>query len=232
MELREYGRILRRYAWLIVALPVIVGIGSFLLRPQPAAIYQASVRFTIGVDAPAAKDVTGYDPVLTAYQASEYIRDDFVEIVQSDSFAEGVNAQLAKMGVRGIEVSKGNLSGAIEKQRRLMSLSVTWNNPEQAQQIADAAVKNLAENNQTYFAQLGSNPASVAVIDRPVVSRVGASLRQQMDIPIRVGIALLAAIAVAFIADYLDTSVRDRRDAEALGLEVMGEIPRGRRARG
>jgi len=40
-------------------------------------------------------------------------------------------------------------------------------------------------------------------------------------------LALLAGIALAFIGDYLDTSVRDARDAEALGLRVVGEIPRG-----
>lgn len=231
MELREYARILWRYAWLMVALPVLVGVGSLILRPQPAPVYQASVRFTIGVNAPPAKDVTGYDPILTSYQASEYIRDDFVEILQSDSFADDVNAQLARQGVRGVTIHKGNLSGAIEKQRRLMSLTVTWGNPEQAQQIADAALANLADNNSKYFAQLGSTAATLTVVDHPVVSRVGASLRDQLDIPIRMAIALLAAIAVAFIAEYLDTSVRDARDAETLGLTVMGEIPAAVRRR-
>lgn len=225
MELREYARIVWRYLWLIIALPLVVGAASYIFRPQPAPVYQASVRLTIGVDAPPARDVTGYDPILTAYQASEYIRDDFVEIIQSDSFADDVNAQLVKMGVNGIKVGRGNLSGAIEKQRRIISVSVTWNNPQQAQQIAEAAVRNLTENNKKYFGQLGSTAASVAIIDRPVVARIGASLRDQLDIPIRIAIALLAAIALAFIADYLDTSVRDARDVEALGLNVVAEIP-------
>ena len=226
MELKDYARVIWRYLWLVIALPVVVGIGSWVFRAQPAPVYQASVRFTIGVDAPPATQVTGYDPILTAYQASEYIRDDFVEIVQSDVFADDVNAQLAKMGATGLKVSKGNLSAAVEKQRRLMSMTITWGNPDQAQQIADAAVKNLSDNNAKYFAQLGSTGAQVAVIDKPVVSRVGASLRQQLDIPIRVLIALLAGIALAFILDYLDTSVRDARDAESLGLSVIGEIPK------
>ncbi len=226
MELRDYGRVIGRYLWIVLLLPIVVGIGSWFVRPQPAPVYQASVRFTIGVDAPDAKDVTGYDPILTSYQASEYIRDDFVEIMQSDSFADDVNAELSKMGVSGITVHKGNISGAIEKQRRLMSMSITWNNPEQAQQIAEAAVKSLEANNKKYFAQLGSKAASLTVIDRPVVGRIGASLREQLDIPIRVAIALLAAVALAFILDYLDGSIRDVRDVEALGLDVVGEIPR------
>jgi hypothetical protein len=31
---------------------------------------------------------------------------------------------------------------------------------------------------------------------------------------------------LAFLADYLDTSVRDRADLDRLGLEVLGEVPR------
>ena len=229
MELREYTRVVWRYVWLIAALVLVVGVGSWLFRSQPAPQYTASVRFTIGVNAPPATSVQGYDPILTSYQASEYIRDDFVEIVQSDVFADDVNAQLKQAGVNGVTITKGNISAAVEKQRRLMSMTVSWNNPEQAQKIADAAVANLSQNNNKYFAQLGATGAMIAVIDKPAVSRVGASLREQVDIPIRVLIALLAGIALAFVLDYLDSSVRDAREAEALGLHVIGEIPRPRR---
>jgi len=228
MELGDYTRVVFRYWWIILALPIIVGIGSWIFRPTPSPRYSASVRLTIGVNALAPDKAIGYDPILTAYQASEYIRDDFVEIIQSDVFADDVNAVLATMGAGEVKVRKGNITAAIEKQRRLMSMTITWHNAEQAQKIADAAVKNLSENNAKYFAQLGSSGAMLTVIDRPVVAPVGQSLREQMDIPIRVIIALLAGIALAFILDYLDTSVRDARDVEALGLRVLGEIPRAK----
>jgi len=228
MELKDYARVVWRYLWLIGVLVIVVGAGSWLVRAQPAPQYQASVRFTIGVNAPSATQVTGYDPILTAYQASEYIRDDFVEIIQSDSFADDLNATLVKMGAAGIVVRKGNLGAAIEKQRRLMSMSVTWNDAAQAHAIAEAAVKNLSENNSKYFAQLGSTGASVTIVDKPVAYRVGASLLEQWDMPIRVLLALLAGIGLAFVLDYLDISIRDARDVEALGLNVIGEIPNAR----
>ncbi|MBI5649509.1 MAG: hypothetical protein HZC40_03545 [Chloroflexi bacterium] len=228
MELCDYARIILRYWWVVLALPIVVGVGSFVFRSQPAPVYTASVRFTIGVNSPAPSQVTGFDPILSSFQASEYIRDDFVEIIRSDVFADDVNAALAKMGARDIAISKANISATIEKQRRLMSMTIAWGNAEQAQQIADAAVKNLSENNAKYFAQLGATGAMIAVIDKPAVSRVGISLREQLDIPIRVALALLAGIALAFILDYLDTSIRDARDAEALGLRVVGEIPKPR----
>lgn len=228
MELQEYWRVVVRYWWLTAALVLIVGAGSWLFRGQPAPQFSASVRFTIGVNAPPANAVQGYDPILTSFQASEYIRDDFVQVIQSDLFADDVNAQLSKMGESGIKVTKGNISGAVEKQRRLMSLTVVWNKADEAQKIADAAVKNLSENNAKYFAQLGAAGASVTVIDKPVASPVLPSLRERLDIPIRVAIAFFAGIALAFLLDYLDNSIRDARDAEGLGLRVVGEIPKTR----
>lgn len=229
MELREYARVIVRYWWLIAALVIVVAVGSWVFRGNPAPQYSAGVRFTIGVNAPPASAVQGYDPILTSFQASEYIRDDFVEVIQSDLFADDVNTQLVKMGVTDAKISKGNISGAVEKQRRLMSLTITWNNAEQTQKIADAAVKNLSENNAKYFAQLGAVGASVTVIDRPVVSPVQPSLRERLDIPIRIALALFAGIALAFLLDYLDNSVRDTRDLDAIGLRVIGEIPQATR---
>jgi len=135
---------------------------------------------------------------------------------------------LAKAGASDLKIGKGNISASIEKQRRLMSLTIAWSEPAQAQKIADAAVKNLSENNAKYFAQLGAVGATVAVIDKPAVARVGASLREQLDIPLRAALALFAALALAFILDYLDTSLRDARDVESLGIHVLGEIPRER----
>ena len=228
MELGNYLRVLIRFWWLIVALVAVVAVGSVVLRPQPAPVFQAGVRFTIGVNAPTYAQANGYDPILTSYQASEYIRDDFVEVVQSDLFAEDVTAQLRKASVTDITVKRGAISAAIEKQRRIMSLTVTWNNTDQATKIINAAVKNLNDNNPKYFAQLGSSPAVIAIIDNPSVVQVGASLREQMDIPIRIALALLAGIALAFILDYLDQSIRDTRDVESLGFKVIGEIPKNK----
>lgn len=226
MELREYWRIIIRYGWLTAALVIAVGLGSWILRPQAAPQYTATVRFTIGVNAPPASEVTGYDPILTSFQASEYIRDDFVQVIQSDLFVDDVKAQLAKTGATGLAVNKGNLSAAVEKQRRLMSMTVVWNNPDETQKIAEAAVKNLSDNNAKYFAQLGAAGASVTVIDKPVVSAVQPGLRERLDIPIRMVIAFFAGIALAFLLDYLDNSVRESRDLEAIGLRVVGEIPK------
>jgi capsular polysaccharide biosynthesis protein len=224
-DIREYWRILRARWYIPVILTVLTVIFSVLTYQAPPPAYVATIRFTIGVKAD--PNVTGTDPILAAYQASEYIRDDFVEILRSQLFANDVNARLDDPALR---ISKNNISGAVEKQHRIMSMTITWNNPEQAKRIADAAAKTLETQNAKYFAQLGSLGATVTIIDGPDVSVVTQGLRERLDLPIRALIAFLAGIVLLFILDYADDSVRGARDLEKMGLNILGEIPD--RARG
>ena len=48
------------------------------------------------------------------------------------------------------------------------------------------------------------------------------------DIGLRTLLGLMAGLFLAFVVDYLDSTLRTRHDAErALGLPVLGEIPSG-----
>ena len=62
-----------------------------------------------------------------------------------------------------------------------------------------------------------------------MVSPVGRPARDQLDLPLRVLLALAAGVGLAFLLDYLDRSVRERSDVEALGLPVLSEIPESNR---
>lgn len=219
-DIREYWRIFRARWYIPVILTVLTVLFSILTYQAPPPTYLATLRFTIGVNAD--PNVTGQDPILGAYQASEYIRDDFVEILKSQMFANDVNAALADPALK---ISKNNISGAVEKQRRIMSMTIAWSDPAQAKQIADAAAKTLETQNAKYFAQLGSQGATVTIIDGPDVSAVTPGLRERLDLPLRALIAFLIGVVLIFILDYLDDSVRGARDIEKMGVQVLGEIP-------
>lgn len=219
-DIREYWRILRSRWYIPVILVVLTVIVSVLTYREPPPTYIASLRFTIGV--PANPNVTGTDPVLGAYQASEYIRDDFVEVLKSEAFAADVNAVLDDPNLK---ITKGNIGGAVEKQRRILSLTVSWGDAAQAQRIAQAAATALATQNAKYFTQLGATGAQVAVIDGPNVSAVTPGLRERLDLPIRALLALLAGIVLIFVLDYLDDSIRTGNELEKMGVPVMGVIP-------
>ena len=48
----------------------------------------------------------------------------------------------------------------------------------------------------------------------------------QLDLPLRIMLALLAGVGLALLVEYLDPTIRDRHEAELLGLQILGEIPR------
>jgi len=226
MELRQYWHIVWKRVWIIIALLVVVLAVSLALRAKPAPLYQATLRFTVGL-APESK--TGnyytYDRYYT-WLTSEYIADDFSEVVKSQAFAEDVSAILAEKQ-EDLTVSAGAIQGSTvaEKQHRILTVRVTWGDPGQLQAIADAVEEALREKSSKYFAQLGSAGATVYVIDKSPPMAVGRSLRERLDLLIRLFLALLAGVALAFLLDYLDDTVRDQDELEEMGITVLGEIP-------
>jgi len=235
MELREYWLILRRRWWIPVVLSLLVGVFSLIqLQPwQPKApAYAASLRMLVGVMPATAGDAaTYYDPRYYAWLTSEYLVDDFTEVVRSQLFAENVSQRLAG---QNLQVPAGVIQGsaATGKQHRIITLNFTWGDKPQVQQIAGAAAAELSEKAPEYFQQLGTNGAGVTLIDGPTVSVVGPSVRDRVELPLRVLLGFLVGVGIVFLLHYLDNSIRRADELEAIGLTVLGQIPgaKGRRS--
>ncbi|HAJ38550.1 MAG TPA: hypothetical protein DCL15_23020 [Chloroflexi bacterium] len=230
MELREHWAILRRRWWLPIALTVLVALLSLLqLRPWQSAApnYSATMRLLVGVLPAAEQDGTAYDPRYYAWLTSEYLVDDFTEVVRSQLFAANVSARLQ---AQNIVVPPGVIqaSAATGKLHRIITLSFTWSDATQLEAIAQAAAAELAENTPFYFQQLGTNHAGVTLIDGPSISAVGGGVRAQIELPLRVLLAFLVGIGLVYLLHYLDDTVRSAKDMEEMGLSVIGEIPRVR----
>jgi len=232
MELRVYWRIVLRRWWIVVLLPLLVGMGSLALRKPPEPVYQASMRLTVGIaPEPRTGDYYTYDQLYT-WQTAEYLADDFSEIVKSQTFADDVNALLAE---DDIAVEAGAMQGftpssaATRKQHRILTVTVTGSSQESALAIAGAAARVLEEQQQKYFAQLQTDRAQVHLIDPPALVPSPVSLRDRLDIPLRVLLALAAGVGLAFLLDHLDGSIRSASELEAMGISVLAELPPKRR---
>ena len=230
MELYEYWQIFRRRWWLPVVLTVVVALISLLqLRPwqTPPPSYSGSLRLLVGVLPAAAADSTSYDPYYYAWQTSEYLVDDFTEVLRSDLFARQVSNRLA---AQGLTIPAGLIQGnsATGKLHRVLSLNLTWPNQAELEAITAAAVAELQENTPFYFRQLGTDTAIVTILDEPHINIIGPSLRQRLELPLRIMLAFLAGILLVFLLAYFDTAIHHRHELEALGLPVLGEIPRYR----
>jgi capsular polysaccharide biosynthesis protein len=169
----------------------------------------------------------GFDPRLTAPQATEYLVDDFSVFVTGDVVSNAVSQRLS---AQGIQVPAGIIHSSTASQQihRVVVVQLTWHNPEEALAILNATIEVLQQEAPAFFGRLGAMQPQVTLFDGPGVVPVPPSLRQRLDIPIRLGLALIAGLALCFIVDYLDDSVRNKQELEGMGIEVLAEVPRRR----
>jgi capsular polysaccharide biosynthesis protein len=228
MELRQYWDIVSKRFWIPALLLGVVLVVSLALRRPPPPQYQASGRVLVDVPPLETVEGMGFDPRLTAPQATEYLVDDFTQFVSSQTVAEAVSRRLAE---QGIQVPPGVIqsSTASEQIHRVVTLRVTWADPNQAVAILSAAIEVLKQETPLYFGRLGLEQPQVTLFDGPSVSPVPPSLTQRLDVPVRLLLALLAGIALCFLLHYLDDSVGGREELEGLGIRVLAEVPGGRR---
>ncbi len=220
MELRQYGQILKRRWGLILALPVIVLVISVVTYQPPAPVYQATMRFAIGIEGAEPVGAVAGEGRSDAWLASEYLADDLSEVLKGGDFASRISQQV------GFPIPVGSI--AASREHRIMTVTITWPDRDQIQTIAEAVGAAIQDGGARYFPQLSGVQAQAVLIDGPAIGQVGRSLKDKLDLPIRLFIALVAGVALAFLWEVLDDTIRDRTEAESLGLTVLGEIPRPR----
>lgn len=202
----------------------------FAAFPQPAPPgYSTSLRYAVGQPPEDSGNTFFDDPRYKAWLTSEYIANGLADWVRTGSFAMAVSEELR---AEGMSLDAGQLQGrfAADNQRSIMVLYIqNWPDAEQLEAIARAATRILQTRNQEIFPQLESG-AQVTPLDPVVVGSAPPSLSSQLTLPLRLGLALAAGLALAFLVDYLDPTVRSRAEVEAIGLAVLGEIPKSRRA--
>lgn len=229
MELSKYWKILRR-RWLIAVIPAIIVLfaGVMTYRPAPT-VYNAGVRFIVGQPpGPAATDSD--EQRYYNWLTSEYIVNGLTDWVRGGKFAEVVSKYL---GTQGYDIPAGAIQGglAADNTRSMMTISLTAGDPEQLARMLDGVIIVLTEDNAEALPQLGGETAILTQLDQPVINPIATGIRNQLDLPLRVILALLVGLGLALLAHYLDPAIRDRAELEEIGLSIIGEIPREGRER-
>lgn len=223
MELREYWRIVRRRLWLVVGLTFVVVVASLIARSPKPELFQVTSRFTVGLQPqPPTGEFYTYDHYYT-WLASEYLVDDLAEVVGGAAFAEEVGAVLGAQGVFPSHPLAGAFSASTK--HRTLTLRIVWQDVEELSRIAGAAQQVLAQRSSTFFGQLGEREVDIRAIDALPVAPVGPGLGEQLDLPLRLLLALAAGVALTFVLHYLDDAVYDRTEVEDLGIVVLAELP-------
>ena len=220
MELRTLLKILKRYWYLILIPPVLVGGLTLVTYHSPAPSYTTTLRFSVGY-APEQQTMSLYDRKYPAWLTSEYIAGGLSDWAKTGDFAQAVATEA------GNNLSAGEVAGSIvsDHLRSIVVLYLNGGDADQLTAIGTAATKVLQQRNSVVFPQNGEG-AIVTALDGVVVAPAPPSLRARLDIPVRLALGLALGVALAFVAWYFDPRVRDRSDVEALGLNILGEIPK------
>jgi capsular polysaccharide biosynthesis protein len=225
MELRRYWKLLTR-RWLLVLVPaaivLVMGIATY---DSPPPVYNVGVRFIVG-QRPSTQAATTEEERYYNWLTSEYIVNGLTDWVKGGQFAAAVSQELVQQ--QGLELPPGAIQGGLvaDNERSMLTLSLTYGDAETLAAMMDAAITVLREKNAAALPQLGDNSAVLVQLDQPVVNQIPGGIRRQLDLPLRVLLALATGVGLALLVEYLDPTIRDRAELDTLGLPVMGEIPK------
>lgn len=210
----------------MAAIPtLIVLVVGLVTYNSPGSFYSVGVRFIVGqepTDAAATEDEERYYNWLT----SEYIVNGLTDWIRGERFAAAVSAQLVR---EGLDIPAGEIRGSLAADNTRSMMTVILNSGrDQAtvEQMINAVITVLTTQNAEALPQLGDEPATLVQLDTPIVNQIAPGIRSQLDLPLRVALALGAGIGLAFLVEYLDPTIRGRDELERSGWVVLGEIPK------
>jgi capsular polysaccharide biosynthesis protein len=223
MEIRLYVKVLLRRWWLVIAPVLVVAIYVLATYVSPPPTYQVVMRFAAGTrPAGLSADYDRYYPWLT----SEYVANGLADIARTGAFAQAVAARLA---ASGLDVSPGDIQAHIasDNAQSIFVIYFTWSDPAQIVPIAQAIAAELTTNGVAYFPQLEGIEPAARLMDAPTPVALAPGLRTQLMGPaVKLALAFVAGAALAFLWHYLDPTVREAAEVEAMGVQVLAEIPK------
>jgi capsular polysaccharide biosynthesis protein len=183
-----------------------------------------TMRFTAS-QIPGSSATNFQDQSYIPWLASEYVVNNLASWMKTESFAREITDNLkAQSKLFDVNALRGSI--AADSARSIMMLAISWPNADDLKLIAQAAIDVLQHRSQAYFPQFGTTGVVVTPMDAIDIAPQPAALSSRLAPLVRLLIGLVAGLALAFLAEYLDPTIRSRDDASALELPVIAEIPR------
>lgn len=222
MELTILARVLLRRWWLIaapVAISAVLVIAGLIAEPAASpGGFSAQIRYSAAQELILPQRDGDYQDV---WLASELTVNALTDWVRSGSFREEIVAWLADPAT-----DMAPLGIAADNARSIGVIYLGHSSAESLQSIAEAAMAVLGGRNQTYFPQLGGQPAQVTILDQPIITPAPPPLTNRVAPILRLGLGLFIGLVLAYLAEYLDLRIHHKDDLQKLGLHVLGVIPR------
>lgn len=215
LDLREILHIIRRRLWLLIALPVVAGlvagvVSMYVLTP----VYSASTTLWVIKEGGAAQ--INYNDLLL----SRNLTKTYAEVAKSRAtMAEVIRTQ----GLTGVTVDdlQEKLTVTPVRDTEIIAFTVQDTDPAMAARLADGIAVAFKEQIKSYM-----KVENVVVVDPAMVPADPIKPRKTMNVAVALVLGAMAAVGLAFVLEYLDTTVKTPDDVTRhLGLPVLGIIP-------
>lgn len=139
MELKEYIRIIKHWAWLLILGLVLGGAAGYLVSDYQTPVYQASTR--VMVMRPPQESVSDY-----TYLSGQQLTQTYVQLVTTQPVLDAASAEL------GYPIEREQINAQQIRDTQVIQLTVEDENPQHAADIANMLVNKLIEQNDAFQA--------------------------------------------------------------------------------
>jgi len=231
MNLLHYWHILQR-RWLVMVIPAAVVLFVTIITAEEAVIlppaYNVGVRFLVAppdIDEDDTPNlIAGEENRYYQWLTSEYVVNGLADWVNSVRFAERISAKLAE---EGIVVDPLVLFGGINADaiRSRLTLTINYGDREQLEAIMGTAIEIIETENGAGIPHLeDGETAEVLLLDQPIINEIAPSITGQLDLPVRIIVAIFVGALVGMLVEYFDPYVRTTAELKEAGLDVWGEL--------
>lgn len=213
MTLLELLGLLRKNLKLVVILPICcaIAMGSYAFFGMDDMYTATASMYVL-----ARQDDAGAN-LNTNLTASQMVANDVATLLQSDRVRDLAARDLGVKSLAGYEISVTS-----ETTSRVLSVTVTSDNPQSA-----AALANLLAEHVSDIAQDVMEVESVNLIDRADAPASPSGPSRILYIAVAFLAGLFLAVAIIVVADMLNTKVRTADEVEELlGVPVIGRMPK------
>jgi capsular exopolysaccharide synthesis family protein len=224
-DLRGYLRVVWKRRWYALAGFLLAFGAAVAYSVSVPRVYQSSATLFVGQSQVTLQDV---NQGLALADLSSRMVKSYAQILSSRALAERAVAEGA-LNVTPSQIQAGlNVNPIVDT--LILRMTYSANDPDTAQRVAtavaDAFVKQIKEIDTPDASKGGPVAVNVAIVDAPTRPGSPVSPRPKRDAALGGILGIMLGIGLAIGRESLDVSVKNRQDAERLGLPVIGQIPK------
>lgn len=226
MEIKKYFDIIMKRLWLVITLPVVVGIiAGYLNFFVFVPIYQADTTLLItgltnGAAAANNTDAAANNMSFEDIIAGQTLISEYSAIISSKRVTTAVVKELNNPDITEEDLRRMTSIGSVNE-TRIIDISIVNPDPVEAAKIADIVAKVFSQEIVDLY-----KIENVDVIDKAEVPKSPIAPEKKKNIALAGFVAVVFAVGIILLLEFLNTKIKTSEDVEThLGLNVLGSIP-------